>query len=515
MEQILKKKNAVSEPVQESEISVAAPEDDANNYEKKLHTYFRDMIVMKSSSNVKLFSDLGLPSYIRDWLVMRFADDSGVIDAEKVIDYVRWNIPDKEQWNHIVMELLLNEKSVRFLTRIKIELDTRTRQAFFALPAFEIPRNKGGAVADWDVVENNKDLLLANNEVWGIVEITLVPDEKGKENIFRLVNFKPFCPYSTSVDYYRRAREFFSIDEWIDVLISAVDYNPKGYRDKAEKLAVLKRLLPFVEKRLNLVELAPKETGKSYIFSRITKHGWLVSGGSVTRAKMFYDINKKSDGLAAEYDYVALDEIQSIKFDNPAEMQGILKGYLESGEYRVGTHRGCGDAGMVLLGNIDAGNMDINKNMFMSLPAIFRESALIDRFHGFVKGWEMPKMREELKADGWALNTEYFSEILHQLRDEPVYRAVVDELLVLPKDAATRDTEAIKRSCTAYLKLLFPDAVSADRVNRSEFEEYCLKPAMEMRGIIKTQLGIIDPGEFGGAKIPDITVKEDQNADNR
>lgn len=191
-------------------------------------------------------------------------------------------------------------------------------------------------------------------------------------------------------------------------------------------MAMLSRLLPFVEKRINLIELAPKETGKSYVFAQISKYGWLVSGGSISRAKMFYDISKRTQGLVSRYDYVAFDEIQSIKFTDAMEMQGALKGYLESGEYRVGDSRGVGDAGLILLGNIDSELMDVNQNMFKNLPDIFHESALLDRFHGFIKGWNIPKMKESLKANGWALNTEYFGEIMHYLRDELAYRVVVD-----------------------------------------------------------------------------------------
>ena len=256
----------------------------------------------------------------------------------------------------------------------------------------------------------------------------------------------PFCPYTIDVDYYKESRKNFSVDEWIDIILGAIDYNPKGYQTKNQKISLLKRLLPFVEKRLNLIELAPKETGKSYLFSKISKYGWLISGGSITRAKMFYDINKKMHGLVSRYDYVALDEIQSITFKGDAmEMQGALKGYLEGGEYHVGNSKGTGNAGLILLGNIDAGSMNENKNMFSDLPEIFHESALLDRFHGFINGWNIPKMRENLKADGWALNSEYFGEIVHMLRDELSYRAIVDEILDVPKDATIRDTEAITR----------------------------------------------------------------------
>lgn len=477
-----------------------------SGYEAKLKQYYGDMLVYKSSANSKFFSALSMPSFMRDWLVMRFSDQDGVINKQEVSNYIKRVIPKKEQWNEYLVDLLHNDQSARFLAKIKIDFDAKTKTALFSLPDFEVPKKKGEAIVDWDVIESNRDYILAPTEVWGIVEI--VVDEGDKGNVFKLVDFQPFCPYTIDLDYYISARQYFSIEEWIDVLLSAIDYNPYGYVSQTQKMTMLSRLLPFVEKRLNLIELAPKETGKSYLFSQISKYGWLVSGGSISRAKMFYDISKRTQGLVSRYDYVAFDEIQSIKFTDAMEMQGALKGYLESGEYRVGDARGIGDAGLILLGNIEAKLMDTSQNMFKDLPDIFHESALLDRFHGFIKGWNIPKMKETLKANGWALNTEYFGEIMHALRDELVYRGVVDQLLQLPKNSATRDTEAIKRICTGYLKLLFPDATDVSKVDVSLFEVYCLAPAMEMRRVIKTQLGIIDEGEFGGTTIPEIIIKE-------
>ena len=489
-----------------SNVETSAASVSEENYEKKLKKYYGDMLVYKSSANSKFFSALSLPSFMRDWLVMRFSDNDGKINKQEVSDYVKRVIPKKEQWNEYLVDLLHNEQTARFLAKMKIDFDAGTKSALFSLPDFEVPKKKGEAIVDWDVIESNRDYLLSPTEVWGIVEI--VVDEGDRGNVFKLIDFQPFCPYTIDLDYYIEARQFFTIDEWIDVLISAIDYNPKGYVSKTQKLAMLSRLLPFVEKRVNLIELAPKETGKSYVFAQLSKYGWLVSGGSISRAKMFYDISKRTPGLVSRYDYVAFDEIQSIKFTDAMEMQGAMKGYLESGEYRVGDSRGIGDAGLILLGNIESKLMNVDRNMFKDLPEIFHESALLDRFHGFIKGWNIPKMKESLKANGWALNTEYFGEILHSLRDELSYRAVVDQLLQLPKNSATRDTEAIKRICTGYLKLFFPDATEVEKVDISLFETYCLAPAMEMRRIIKNQLGIIDPGEFGGSTIPEITIKE-------
>ncbi len=480
-----------------------------NNVEKKLKRYFGDMLVYKSPANSKFFSALSLPSFMRDWLVMRFSDNEGRIDKDEVSAYVKKVIPKKEQWNDFQVDLLHNNRSVRFLTKVKIDFDTATRRALFSLPEFGVPKKKGEAVAEWYVIENNRDYLLSPTEVWGIVELVCDVSDNGEKTILKMTDFTPFCPYTIDLEFYKKMRQYFTVDEWIDVILSAVDYNPDGYVSRTQKMTMLSRLLPFVEKRVNLIELAPKETGKSYLFSQISKYGWLVSGGSISRAKMFYDVSKKTPGLASRYDYVAFDEIQSIKFTDAMEMQGALKGYLENGEYRVGDYRGVGDAGLVLLGNIDTERMYVDQNMFEDLPEIFHESALLDRFHGFIKGWDIPKMNENLKANGWALNSEYFGEIMHMLREELSYRAVVDELLELPKNSATRDTEAIKRICTGFLKLIFPNVTDVSELSSiKDFVNYCLNPAMEMRGIIKRQLGIIDYGEFGHSSIPDIRIKE-------
>jgi len=445
---------------------------------------------------------------MRDWLVMKFSDDNGKINKEEVNSYVKRVIPKKEQWEHLKFEMTRRDKTVKFLAKIKIDIDISSRLAFFSLPDFGVPKTKNEAIADWDVVERNKEFLLSPNEVWGIIELVCDDlEQKSTKTIIKLIDFQPFCPYDIDLSYYTEARSQFTTEEWIDVILSSIDYNPGGYTNPTQKLTMLSRMLPFVEKRMNLIELAPKGTGKTYLFSQLSKYGWLVSGGSISRAKMFYDISKRNPGLAAHYDYVAFDEVQSITFTDKNEMRGALKGYLESGEFRVGDYKGVGDSGLILLGNIDVSLMNVNTNMFINLPDVFHESALIDRFHGFIKGWDIPRMEESLKVNGWALNAEYFTEILHMFRSELIYRAIVDEILNLPTNADTRDTEAIKRICTAYMKLIFPHIRKTEDVDIQDFSTYCLEPAKEMRRVIKTQLGIIDM-EFFGKNIPEITIKE-------
>ena len=289
-------------------------------------------------------------------------------------------------------------------------------------------------------------------------------------------------------------------------MLLSMDYNPWGFATDRERLTMLSRLMPFVSKRLNLVELAPKSTGKTYVFSQLSSYGWLVSGGSLSRARLFYDIAQKSEGLVRRSDFVALDEVQTISFPDVSEMRGALKGYLESGEFRVGDYSGVADASFVLLGNIPQDAMQTSTNMFAFLPEFFNESALLDRFHGFVRGWNLPRMRENLKAEGWGLDTAYLGEIWHDLREATDSRTIVDQLVKTDLTADTRDTEAVKRLCTALIKILFPHWRRTSDVNTAEMDEYCLQPAILMRQDIRRQLHSMDPLEYS-TDLPDIRMQ--------
>ena len=292
----------------------------------------------------------------------------------------------------------------------------------------------------------------------------------------------------------------------LDLVQRAIDYNADGYDNDKSKLAMIARLLPFVEKRINLIELAPKGTGKSYLFGRISKYGNLTAG-VMSRAKLFYDLSKRTYGLIYNNDYVAFDEIQKLAFADPDEMSQTLKGYMEQGIVSFGGHTGTPEAGIILLGNIPQDNMNEFVPMFGSLPELFKESALLDRFHGFIKGWDIPRMTESMKICGWALNTAYFCEILHALRDDVSYRAVVDELLEYDANSDTRDVEAVKRIATGFMKLLFPNVRVAKDISPKDFKEYCVRPAATMRSIIKYQMGLLDK-EYRGKDIPKFSIRE-------
>lgn len=477
----------------------------------KLREVFPHTTVFKDQTLIATFKAASVPGFLRDWILKKKAGiDGKIADKEELRRYVNEIIPKREDLLAIKDAARTHGFSKKFLARIDIRHNTGSNEVTFEIPELGIVHGET-LVEDykWNDI---KDSVIATAGGWGLIQLGyLPPDDERKKGKLTLIEYKDFCPYSVNLDAFRLAREKFTIEEWLDVILGAIDYNPNGYRDWVEKHTMLTRLLPFVEPRINLVELAPKGTGKSYLFGRVGKYGWLVSGGTLSRAKMFRDIQKKQDGLVAINDFVALDEIQSIDFPDPSEMQGALKGYMESGEATFGKDRVVGTAGIVLLGNIPLDDMDITRDMFRTLPEVFRESALLDRFHGFIRGNQIPRMNETLKINDWALNTEYFSEIMHLLRNQAeclMYRSVVEDLIEYPKGADTRDTEAVLRICTAYLKLFFPHINRPEKINPEEFRLYCLRPAIQMRTIIRNQLQILDPKEFGGKNVAAYKVKE-------
>lgn len=514
--------------------------------EDKIKEVFAGMIVLKDPTRSEFFSNLSIPSYMRDWLVMKFSDNQGTINYDSILNYVKKTIPDRDAFQ-VIKYRLMQGGTEKFLARVRMDVNLKKGYVQFELPDFGGARGGASGIVSGEVLDQYADELLRESENWGIIELSLgstiepwmdddfssssfltnlfggdIKEEKKqksdiKPNEIYLTGYKPFCPYKVDLSFYKEARKAFDIHEWIDVIISSVDYNPNGYIDpetgkisEETKLFFLRRLLPFVEKRINLIELAPKGTGKSYVYEKISKRGWLISGGTVSRASLIYDNAKKTGGLLTRFDYVGFDEVQSITFEQPGQIQQALKHYMEFGEIKGFDAQMSADAGVIVLGNIDAERFSINKNMVENISEVFGESATLDRFHGFIPGWKIPRLNQDLIARGWALNTEYFAEVMHALRDELVYAAIVDSCLDVPPKADKRDMTAIKRICTAFVKLLFPHAEKKEDIAPQEFIDYCLTPAKEMRATIKRQLCIIDPNEFdvpGKRNIPDVQYK--------
>ena len=339
--------------------------------------------------------------------------------------------------------------------------------------------------------------------VWGSGRLEWRPlkDKKDQFQIF-MTSFNPMQAASINLDYFLNQRKEFSLDEWLTLLTRTMGYNEQNYSLR-QKLLLFTRLIPLIEPRANIMELAPKGTGKSYIYSQLSRHAWLISGGVVTRAQLFYDMNRQQAGIISNFNAVILDEIQTIKLSNEGEIVGALKGYLESGEFRVMGFHGSSDAGFVILGNIPIiDGMPRDKNCFSELPKWLNghdATALLDRFHALVPGWELPRIQSTSLCKSFALRADYFGEVLYTLRSKQEHMAFVKDHTQSYGDL--RDTRAVRLLACGYLKLLFPNLESIDL---DEFNEYCLQPAIDLRSNMRHQMANVDP-EFS-PNIADIQV---------
>ena len=284
--------------------------------EDKLRNYFEEMVVYKDLKNNNFFSSLGLPAFLRDYLLKTFSDDYGRCDMDEVSAFIKKYIPKKEDWMRIKNQIIYENETVQLLTKIAVDINIKTGEISFTLPDFGVTDKE--TMIEPSIWELYKDELVQSGEVWGIIKLGYrQPDDTVKPKIpgkIKLVGFKNFCPYTVDLDYFKEMRSHFKTEEWIDIVLGAIDYNAEGYETELQKLSMLTRLLPFVEKKVNIIELAPKGTGKSYVFGHVSKYGMLTDGGKVTRSKMFYDATRRKPGFICGPDYVAIDEVKLVSF---------------------------------------------------------------------------------------------------------------------------------------------------------------------------------------------------------
>lgn len=466
---------------------------------EKVKTYLGAQSLYKDSATTNnLFAGRNLPSFVKDYLLKRYARGED-IDRPGLTTFLNTVMPTGD-----LRSQLISGQEVTLLTRFSVNIDLVHNIRRFGIPDLGI-KEKEGQIPDYVA---NKHPELVDGEMWGIIKMCLLPDNDGKKSHVEMIDFKPFKPYSSvDISFIQNVRRNFSMEEWLDLIISSMEYEPDAFESMHQKMEFITRLLIFVEPRLNVVELAPKGTGKSYVFNNISKYGWLVSGGKVTRAKLFYDRAKDQPGIMKNHDFCAFDEIQTIVFQEPAELQGALKSYLEQGKATIGEKEFTSECGLMLMGNIPLteDKKPINKIYFTALPENFKESALLDRFHCFIEGWYLPRINKSMIYKGWTMNMEYFSEIMHVLRVQNTYSELFDKLVEYDKKADMRDFTAVKRIASAYMKILFPHWLSIEDVNLEEFDTYCLQPAIRRRGIIKQQCHYVDP-EFK-TEMPAIYMK--------
>ncbi|RJQ08449.1 MAG: BREX system Lon protease-like protein BrxL [Bacillota bacterium] len=446
--------------------------------------YFGDVSVDKSISRRIGSGDRVIPDYVSDWLISRYSDQ-GRVDHQRIAAFLARHLPDRKQKQTLLYELR-NGGTLKILDSYAVRVNLEQDCLLLEIPSLDV---SNAAVVD-GIVDQNPMLLVGN--VWGSGTLQR-RQHQGETDRYEIcmTEFRPMQTSIVDLDYYVRVRKEFSLRQWRELLIRSMGYNPEAYSPR-EQLHLLTRLCPLVQPRINLIELAPKGTGKSHVFSRLSRHAWLISGGVVSRAQLFYNMATKTAGLITRYDTIVFDEIQTIRFSDEGELVGALKGYLEQGEFRVMQYKGSSDASLVLLANIPLTRESTPKqrDLFRRLPSWIQgpgASALLDRFSGLLPGWELSKVSKESLCSSMALRADYLGEVLHALRLRPEYLDWVKEHT---RSAGNiRDITSVERLASAFLRLLFPDLA---QVTMEQFHDHCLQPAIELRSRIREQLALID-----------------------
>ena len=340
-------------------------------------------------------------------------------------------------------------------------------------------------LVDSSTVKAHPKLLVSG--VWCIADIEYEFTEDKRIVPWVMSSIKPIQLSHFDFDKYLQARQEFSLDEWIDLLIQSIGFNPEML-GKRNKLFQLTRLIPFCERNYNLMELGPKGTGKSHIYSEFSPHGILISGGEVTVPKLFVNNSSGKLGLVGYWDTVAFDEFAGKKKKTDKALVDIMKNYMANKSFSRGVETLGAEASMVFVGNTQhtVPYMLKHADLFTDLPDAFYDSAFLDRLHFYVPGWEIDIIRKELFSDGYGFVVDYIAEILRSLRKHD-FSDLYQSCFTLSSNISTRDSDAINKTFSGLMKILFPNGTASE-----EDTEEILKFAIEGRKRVKDQLMRID-----------------------
>lgn len=336
-------------------------------------------------------------------------------------------------------------------------------------------------IAD-ELLSQYPDLLRLG--MWGVTE--LVNTTSGVS----ILSFRPMQA-SVNLELYKRARTEFTLDEWRDLMLLSMGYNPQVLNDE-EQTILLTRLLPLVQKSLHLMELAPKGTGKSYLYENISPRVRLISGGNVSPAVLFVNNATGQWGLLARSATVVLDEVQTLKFQKPEEIVGGLKGFLANSKLtRGGLHETASDAALVLLANValDENQRPVRDPLIEELPRFLQETAFLDRIKGIIPGWKIRKLGSASFANSVGLKADFFGDALLALRDDlQADQYSARRISLMGERPYRRNEEAVRSIASGMMKILFPHR----EVSTADFRRYCVEPAVELRQLVWEQLYTLD-----------------------
>ena len=455
---------------------------------EKLQRNFAGKIVRKDLTK-RIKEGANVPVYVLEYLLGMYCSsldedeiEAGVETVKRILaeNYVR---PDEAQK---IIAKLREKGTYTVIDKMSVHLNIKQdiyEAEFSNLGIKQVP------IAE-SYIRDYERLLCGG--IWCIVQMEYYYDEADKNRSpFLIHKLTPIQMPSLDIDEVKEARANFTDDEWIDVLLRSVGMEPSQF-DKRVKWLHLARLIPIVENNYNLVELGPRGTGKSHIYKEISPNSILVSGGQTTVANLFYNMGTKQVGLVGMWDCVAFDEVAGIKFKDQDGVQ-IMKDYMASGSFARGKEEKNAYASMVFVGNINQSVDAILKtsHLFEPFPEkMGNDTAFLDRIHCYIPGWEIPKYRPEFFTNNYGFITDYFSEIMRELR-KISYADAYTHYYRLGNNLNQRDVIAVKKTVSGMVKLIHPDG----KFDKDSVEEI-LRFALEMRRRVKEQQKKIGGMEF-------------------
>ena len=448
----------------------------------KVQQVFGALAIDKRRLLMSQLQKRGVPAYVGEWLLDSVVPGSGPLtpsEAAKVQQWAGRFIPSPADTN-LIKNRLLDGEIVKVLTPVQVEVElTRRRQERVAKMTL---LGISDAHINDTIVQQYPDLL--NQGMWGVVEVA-----NTKEGV-ALNSFKPMQA-TVNLGLYKEARRQFNLSEWRSLMMTSMGYSPEAFTED-EQLLLLCRLLPLVQKSMHMMELAPKGTGKSYVYENISPRVRLISGGNVSPAVLFVNNMSGQWGLLARYAVVVLDEVQTLKFEKPEEIIGGLKGFLANGRLtRGGLHETASDCGLVLLANItlDSQQRPIMEPLVRELPEFLQETAFLDRIRALIPGWKIRKLSGECFAQGAGLKSDFFGDALYALRDDLEHdQRIARRVQLIGSKVYKRNEDSVRSIATGLMKILFPHGELTDM----ELDRYCVRPAQRLRQYIWEQLQNLD-----------------------
>ena len=463
----------------------------------KLRYYFPGYVVNKGLSSREDIRRV--PKFVSEHLLTQISEESDpLVFSEKlmkVIELVNTLYPEPKDRDRILDRIVIKKLPCKIIDEIKVEVDEKHEIRKAIIPSL----NLTNIMISDKVVEENEQLL--STGIWGLASLKYsepIVDEKGKPITLPVFvdEFKPFHVANIDLKEFIEKREYFTLDEWIDVLINTIGLNPEVYNQK-QKLILISRFIPLVENNVNLMEFGPRATGKTYFYRNISFYTRIISGGQVTPAQLFYNIARRTIGEIGMKDCIVFDEVSKVTFPHPEEMMGKLKDYMVDGHFERGPKKATSLCSLVFMGNIEVSGYVPIKDVNYVLPDCMRnDTAFIDRIHGIIPGWEIPKIKksEVHLSKNYGFSVDYFSEILHELRKldfTPLIRSMVELNKV-----TIRDEIGIYRTASGLAKILFPNK----EFGKDELA-LVMNFAVEIRQKVADLLNKMAPGEFEKKKI--------------